>query len=194
MLGIDDMEDGDDLICRESGRSGDWWVDAGGTGTIVPSATSNFQATLLGAHARPGSSYGMRLQGSGFTSNTDDWATLGFNFISQQVTYDVTPYRGFTFWAKVTSGSMSMRVNLGVPGTLPPAQGGTCMALCFDMYHVDVNVGTSWQQYQVSFEALAQEGWGPAPKDLAHAMFLDFAWGPPNPGSFDFWIDDLSFY
>jgi hypothetical protein len=192
---IDDMEDGDDWVCKQGGRSGDWW-SAKDTlvGTIDPPEGTQFQAYPLGAHARTGSAYGMRLAGTGLGTSGAVFAVIGFNLVNMQAT-DVRGYQGVSFWAKSVSGSLSIRFDAATTATVDVANGGGCATLCFDHYHKDVVFTTSWQQFTIAFVDLAQAGWGPATKDLQHVLYFDFMYLPfTNNSSFEFLIDDVSFF
>jgi hypothetical protein len=193
-LMIDDMEDGDDDLCPNRGLAGDWWNSKGLSGTLTPIDTEAMmmQAYPLGANAREGSAYGMYLSGTGFSATTEDWALLGFNFVND-ATYDVTGHQGIAFFAKSGSGTLTLRLSIATPVTIAVEQGGTCTSLCFDHYHYEMVIGTSWQELRVPFSSMVQEGWGPAPRDFAHAMWVTFT-PAVLPSSFEFFIDDVSFY
>jgi hypothetical protein len=80
---IDDMEDGDGLICPTSGREGWWSASGDGTvsGELNPRSDGPFEPTLIEEGARGTSRYAVRLRGSGFTA----WgAGLGLEFASAQ--------------------------------------------------------------------------------------------------------------
>jgi hypothetical protein len=193
---IDDMEDADDWVCKHAGRSGDWWSAKDKLlGTIDPPEGTQFQAYPLGAHARTGSAYGMRLSGTGLGTASEVFAVIGFNLVNMQAT-DVRGYQGVSFWAKSISGSsVSIRFDAATTTTTDAANGGSCTVLCFDHYHKDVVLPTSWQQFNIAFVDLVQEGWGTGAKDLQHVLWFDFMYKPfTNTSSFDFLIDDVSFY
>lgn len=193
---VDDMEDGDALTCKNQGRSGDWWSASGTTtGTIDPPTNEDFPAYPLGADARPGSNYGMRLAGKGFGHTDDDWASLGF-FLAGESAYDLTPYTGLTFYAKSRSAATLVHVKFATATTTSTSEGGSCDSNCNDHFAAIVAVTSEWQKFTVSFDTLAEEGWGPKPKDLAHTLFVYFGYLGTDGGSgtFDFLVDDIVLY
>ena len=56
------------------------------------------------------------------------------------------------------------------------------------------NLSTTWKQYKVPFRALKQLNFGiPRPElDTTSLYSIDF--DMPLGTSFDFWVDDISFY
>jgi hypothetical protein len=159
-LDVDDMEDGDALICPNQGRSGDWWTATGTvTGLIDPPTDEDFPAFALGSDARPGSHYGMRFSGSSFGHTEADWASIGF-YMASEAAYDLTPYSGFAFYAKSRTTTTQLHVEFATATTTATSDGGSCATNCNDHYEAIVTLGTDWQEFTVDFDALAQEGWG----------------------------------
>ena len=195
-LVLDDLEDGDALTCNNQGRGGDWWTATGTTtGTIDPPTNEDFPAYPLGADARPGSNYGMRLAGTRFGHTDDDWASLGF-FLAGESAYDLTPYTGITFYAKSRAAATMVHVKFATATTTPASEGGSCAADCNDHFAAVVALGSDWQKFTVTFAALEQEGWAPKPKDLAHSLFVYFGYLGTDAGAenFDFLVDDIRLY
>ena len=193
---IDDMEDGNDLSCVNQGRSGEWWAATGTrTGTTDPSESGEFPAFALGADARTGSVYGMRLSGQNFGHTEDDWASLGF-YLAANFAYDLTSYQGLSFYAKSRASAVSIHVTFATNTTTPVDSGGTCTDDCNDHFAGTVTLDGSWRQFEVPFADLVQEGWGVQPKDLAHALFVYFGFlgTDMGPAAFDFLIDDVRLY
>src|SRR6478735_5638781 len=131
---IDDMEDGNDRNCPNQARNGEWWASTGTTtGSIDPPKTGEFAAYPLGADARPGSQYGMRLSGNGFGHEESDWASLGFNLIDN-TSYDLTRFTGLAFYAKNKSQAtgIALHVEIATDTTTPLVDGGACQSDCSD--------------------------------------------------------------
>jgi len=192
---IDDMEDGDQLICASAGRSGDWWTAVGPTtATIDPRTDDDFPAFELGADARAGSKYGMRLAGEGFGRTDDDWASLGF-YLAGGDAYSLLGYTGITFYGKANV-DVTIQVTFATATTTPEGEGGDCVDKCNDHYALGAELTSSWQEFSIPFASLAQEGWGEKEKDLEHTLFIYFGYVGPNggPTSFDFLVDDIRLY
>ncbi|HEV8550747.1 MAG TPA: hypothetical protein VGQ57_16995 [Polyangiaceae bacterium] len=193
---LDDMEDGDHLACANQGRSGDWWSATGTTtGTIDPPTDQDFPAFPLGADARAGSQYGMRLSGQSFGHTDDDWASIGF-FIASGAAYDLSGYTGLKFYAKSRAEPLTVHVRLASATTTPSTEGGGCDTDCNDHFGGDAMVTTAWQEFTLPFATLAQEGWGPKTKDLQHTLFVYFGFlgTDGGPATFDYLIDDIRLY
>ncbi len=129
-----------------------------------------------------------------FAHTDDDWASLGF-FVGGGSAKDLTAYQGLTFYGKATS-SITIHVSFATATTTPTSDGGSCDDDCTDHYELAVPFTTSWQQFTVPFASVAQEGWGPKAKDLAHTLFIYFGYVGTDggPASFDFLIDDVRLY
>jgi hypothetical protein len=195
-LAIDDMEDGNDLTCPNQGRAGEWWASTGTpTGTINPSAEGEFPAYLLGADARAGSNYGMRLSGQNFGQTEDDWASLGF-YLLEDSTYDLSPYTGLRFYGKSRATAFSVHVKFATNTTTPESEGGTCVDDCNDHYASVVTFDGTWREFEIPFGGLSQEGWGIKAKDLEHTLFVYFGFLGTDlgPAAFDFLVDDVRLY
>jgi len=195
---VDDLEDGDDRSCLNQQRNGEWWASTGtSTGSIDPPKTGEFPAYPLGADARPGSQYGMRLSGNGFGHEESDWASLGFNLIDN-TSYDLTRFTGLAFYAKNKSQAtgIALHVEIATDTTTPLVDGGACQSDCSDHFMKVVNIDDTWREYSVPFGELLQEGWGVKAKDLAHARFVFFGFlgTDQGPAAFELLIDDVRLY
>jgi hypothetical protein len=66
---------------------------------------------------------------------------------------------------------------------------------CYDTFGVDLTqLSTSWKQYRIPFGGLTQRNFGlkrPA-LDASSIYTVEFNFNPAS--TFDFWLDDLSFY
>jgi hypothetical protein len=74
--------------------------------------------------------------------------------------------------------------------------GGTCMgtsAQCGDDFGTPIAAGSGWQQYQIPFSSLKQEGWGiKTTFDAGTVLGVQFQVGVKV--TFDIWIDNIGFY
>jgi hypothetical protein len=203
---IDDMEDGNNLICKSGGRSGNWYTVADGTeGTLSPAQGAVFTMTPIPG-GRGDSRIAARMTASGFTS----WAQMGLDLKSVSgvgMAYDASATGGITFWMKTTATSMG--VNLHISATDPVSRGGLC-ADSATTYNCDnaFSFGITsphpddWFQYYVPYGAL----WQPGEKGDANGNLIagSATWDPTaltnitftvnQPGNVELWIDDLSFY
>ncbi|HEY8924039.1 MAG TPA: carbohydrate binding domain-containing protein [Polyangia bacterium] len=202
---VDDMEDGDALLLYRGGRSSVWYTyHDKTTGSLTPD-----EGTTVTMEPIPGGRCGIsnkaiRVTGSGWT----DWgAGFGFDFhydlgVSKEVAYDVSAYKGMTFWARI--GEMSVNtVRFGIGDQWSRPDGGHCdltltsgATACYDTFGSSVTLTTSWQRFVLPFDHLQQRGFGwPEPNGLetTTAMNVEFAIPPSSP-VFDIWIDDIALY
>jgi hypothetical protein len=187
---IDDLEDGDRNIAAVEGRIGYWYTVNDGTGSQTPPPRT-FAATSGGAGA---SAYCVATQGSGFTA----WgAKLGV-FLHHvgdphPGLYDASGYAGIRFHAR---GNSVVRAAVLTSAVRGDTLGGTCdesAGGCFDYHGLAFALTPDWREYTMSFDDMAQEGWGKVIAfDPAAAMAIDFS--VAKQLAFDFAIDDLQFY
>jgi hypothetical protein len=205
-LMIDDMEDGDGLVCRNSAYSGGWFVIVspdGGTTSPLPNTVVLPEAIPSGG--RSGSLKAIHFSGTGLGS-VPEYAIVGVSLNGSGVPYDAAYHRGVTLWARSASGSLKVRMNMVTMETLPEELGGSCVYdgydSCYDHFGAFLTLTPTWQQYTIGFQGgLAQEGWGVvATLDLAHLLSIDFLMDrhpvrtPNNPADFEYWIDDVQFF
>ena len=188
---IDDMEDKDFRIRLLCGRNGTWYTFNDGTGTQVPAEGAACPATPI-VGGRSGSTYAQETTGSGFTSFG---AGLGFNFVDGGPSYDAHVWSGVQFWARMATGSATMRVVLSDGNT--DSRGGVCSSApggCGDYFGVVISLTSTWALYKVKFTDLRQQGWGYAATAYDPSKAYGVQWnidaGPP----FDLWVDDVSFF
>jgi len=199
---IDDMEDGDGIICHSGGRSG-FWYSAGDntTGTLTPS--NPFTPSPIPG-GRDTSRFASHLTGSGF----DNWALMGVR-LAGGIEYDASAYDGIQFWMR---GNVPVSVNFGIPDTVPVMQGiGTCFDSastynCNNHFHFEVTPKKdpdAWVQYTVPFAALTQSWKGDANGNLlsgsaawnpSRLIGIQFLTGALGNKAFDYWVDDVRFY
>ena len=77
--------------------------------------------------------------------------------------WDATVFAGISFWAKGVSGTdNNIALQVAVPATHAVADGGDCVANCFDHPSKRVVLTPDWKQYRVTWAELAQAGFGAA--------------------------------
>jgi hypothetical protein len=196
---IDNLEDGDPGILPNAGRRGGWYVYNDGTGSQMPAPVPGMPPLHeLGGAA--GTSYAIHTRGGPFTI-----FGAGLGIVPNGVpdkppcAYDVRPQDGLRFWARGMNANMLLRVSLPTVATQAPMQGGSCMEMmqgvttCGDHYGLDFPLTSNWQQVEISWDELAQNGWGQVrPLDLEHVVNIEFT--VVRNVEFDFWIDQVTFY
>ena len=123
-------------------------------------------------------------------------------YMGPKVPYDVTPYKGVTFWARAAIGSdTALRIKFPMVDETKVEDGGHCsesaLSKCGDSFGTKFTtpVDGSWKQFTVRWTdaAFSQEGWG-----------KPFTWRPEAVTSiqivpvyadqtYDFYVDDISF-
>ncbi len=194
---IDDLDDGNDHIVVTSTRRGAWFTfhDTTPGGTQTP-GDATFTLTPGGPAGSGG--FHVRTTGSGFT----EWgAGVGFDLNTADGApvkgkFNAGTFTGITFKAK---GNVVVRFSVQTAAVLPTTLGGTCVPSttagleCEDNHGKSLTLTSSWQSYQVPFAQLMQEGWGkPATFDKAALTGVLVQTAPG--ATFDFALDDLSFY
>jgi hypothetical protein len=184
------MEDGDDTICLDEGRVGQWYTFNDGTGvqTPPPGVTAN-PSRIPGG--RGASRFAMHTFGLGCTGWGDGIGLNLNNASDASITpYDASGYSGIRFWVRGTG-----MTHLVVPevGTAARKDGGSCTQQCGDSSGKLVDLYPAWKQVTIPFSDLSQLGlgtWAPfLSKRLLAIQFLI-----PCEGAFDLWIDDIAFY
>ena len=123
-------------------------------------------------------------------------------YMGPKVPYDVTPYKGVTFWARAAIGSdTALRIKFPMVDETKVEDGGHCsesaLSKCGDSFGTKFTtpVDGSWKQFTVRWTdaTFSQEGWG-----------KPFTWRPEAVTSiqivpvyadqtYDFYVDDISF-
>lgn len=196
---IDDMEDGDGSILASSGRVGAWYTANDASGTQTPAEGGDFTMSAIDP-PRNGSSFAANSSGSDFTG----WgALLGFDLSNdgsaEKAPYNAAGYRGISFWARAGEGSTKqLRVKLPDSNTSP--EGGVCddtidegETACFDDFGASVTLSRDWQQYNLEFDALAQEGYGLQADSVQTDAIYSIQFQVGAGDAFDIWIDDVGF-
>jgi hypothetical protein len=186
---IDDMNDGDRFIPQVNGRAGAWKDegDATSSSTMFPDPAGLFTMTNPGDACRKYAAY---VYGGPFV----DGNPLFYFGIGGP--YDASKYEGVSFWAKIDSGSSSgLRVAFPDKDTQP--DGGLCQASvagnsCWDHYGKHIDITTTWTKWQVSFNELAQIGWGRAGAGFDRSTIYEVQFQLPGNEKFGVWIDDVA--
>jgi hypothetical protein len=180
---IDDMEDGDGYICKGDGRVGRWYTYIVGGGTVTPPSTTIPAPPALTPAGRDTGIYGMHIVGS-----ATGGGALGVDLKNDGITYgtyDAGQYTGIRFWAL---GNVTLQVRVNCAATTSTQYGGTCsLALCNSNYATKA-LTSSWALYSVPFSTLFGGSYTFSSHNLTNIQFFT------SSTSFNFWIDDLSFY
>jgi endoglucanase len=119
---------------------------------------------------------------------------MGFNFVDPKAPFDVSGYKGISFWAKRGENSASA-VRVKLPDVNTDPEGKVCTE-CFNDFGMDIELTTTWTQYVVLFGAARQQaGWGqPRPGGPESAKMYGVQWQVNTPGAeYDIYIDDVQF-
>ncbi|HMF39139.1 MAG TPA: hypothetical protein VKQ32_00530 [Polyangia bacterium] len=201
---IDDMEAPNYPTLMNGGRNGAWW--AGGDQTSPGAAIQpdgNADAELIPG-GRCGSMYAERVTGHGYMM----WAVLSVSMGwgteadgGQGLLPNDNSFRtGVTFWARIGDTSTN-QVRFAISDKYSRPEGGYCVdggamdVACYDTFGVDLTqLGTDWKQYRIPFGGLTQRHFGlPRPSlDSSSIYTIEFNFNPSS--TFDFWVDDISFY
>lgn len=191
---IDDGEDNNNQISAQKNRGGYWYTFSDKTGTTVTpiagAAGGTFSMSRGGAN---GSEFAVNMNGKVAATGTV-YAGVGFNFADPKAPFDVSSYKGVSFWAKRGENSTgSVRVKL--PDVNTDEDGKVCTE-CFNDFGVDLELTTTWTKYTVVFSwAQQMAGWGaPRPSNVETAKMYGVQWQVNTPGAdYDIWIDDIQF-
>lgn len=177
---IDDFEDGDDAVLSQEGRVGFWrWareIDEPGSAPALmpvlrPLATRSNQLAL---HVKGGQLL--------------DWgATIEFTF--RPACYDASKYRGVAFVAR---GPGRIYFSPREVSVVPPSEGGSCQADCYNQHVKKVDLEAEWRRYEVTWAEVRQRGVGKPPLDPSRINSLAFLIRPEDT-PYDVWLDDVRF-
>lgn len=191
---IDDMEDGNDSICRTDGHVGTWFTtnDQSNGGIQLPPPLAIVRPEQISDG--DDSLYAIHMSGSGWTN----WgATIGFNIRSANAQpYDASAFGAVTFFAKGTVMG-KVRVAFRTRDITPTNLGGTCdtgTGQCFRYHGAELTVTESWQQYRIRFEEIARDEGFTGEFQPSTLVAIEFR--VMNPGSiqpFHLWLDDIAF-
>lgn len=189
---LDDFEDADFRPFKEFQREGYWYAAADSTqGTISPKPNAFLPEALPASESTPQNREAAHLSGSGYSDWGVVWGTT-LRWVDQgtRCPFNASDFAGIKFAAK---GSGRVRVNFGMPETIPLDDEGTCKERCYDTHSRVVILTEKWETYEIPWSQLQQWGWGTQAKfDPSRLMNLQFAVdGKLLP--VDFWVDDIEF-
>src|SRR6187551_2948522 len=212
---IDDFEDGDGLLLAGGGRRGAWVSFNDGTGTQSPVPGTALVPEVVDASA----SYVLHETGSNFATQGPlpsgafaFGAGVGVNLRQDVVTgmpgpYDASGYDGigFDFRYAFPSNQVPLQIlgfYVATSATTPVAEGGTCVANCYDDYSFVGAVSFSPQFFSGFFRwaDLRQQGFG-TPVAFDPATIISIKWivqfpdfgQPVSANTFDFQLDNVTF-
>jgi hypothetical protein len=188
---IEDAEDNNNQILVQDGRAGYvyTYVDPSGS-TIDPPGGAVFTMSPGGAN---GSQFALRIHGD-LAKGEPIYAALGMNFADPRGPYDLSKYKGVSFFAKKGPGTSS-KVRIKFPDKNTDPDGGVC-GHCANDFGMDLTLSEEWQKYTVPFSALRQQaGWGnPRPRGLDTSAVYALQFQVSEKGKkFDVTIDDIAF-
>jgi hypothetical protein len=172
---IDDMEDGDNLICNVDGRSGKWsWI--GQATTKIPVST-DFPSDILGGRA--GSSRALHFGADGLQSDVG----IATELVASG-TFNASRYQGIELWTMVNPppGGTADKITVALDDDQ------SCVGTCTGAYRVELSSGTGWQYHLLLFSAFTAGG--KPPLDATHLKSLQLLL---YPGPFEAWVDDVAF-
>jgi endoglucanase len=191
---LDDGEDNNNQVLAQKGRGGYWYTFADKSGTtITPMAGAAGGTFSMSPGGANGSQFAARINGKVAASGTV-FGGMGFNFADPKAAFDVSTYKGISFWARRGETSTgSVRVKL--PDVNTDQDGRTCTE-CFNDFGVDLELTTTWTKYTVIFSwAQQMPGWGaPRPAAVESSKMYGVQWQVNAPGAdYDISIDDIQF-
>jgi hypothetical protein len=195
----DDNPKGTDSTCVQDPPSGPQMTPpVTYFGTEPPTKAPNTTGSL----ALHGKWTGCSVWGAGIGADLGQPAQDGGTYTGPKVPYDVSAFKGITFWAMAAAGSdTALRIKLPMTDETKVEDGGICVESstnkCSDDfgYKFSLPANGNWKQITVRWNdaAFVQEGWG-AKFDWnpAHVTSIQIQSQDKNE-SYDFWIDDMGF-
>ena len=181
---IDDFEANTGYICRDNGRVGHWFSYSDANSTLFPVGTPSLPSPLdvpRGTSQRALHTYGTSVQYAGIGCLINDVPS---------VTYNASAYAGIRFYIMGTAGAPKLYVQ--TRATEATTYGGTCPLPTLSCSANGAPIAgiqpTTWTLVSVPFSSLSG---GYAPFNVADVWSIEFQ---PGAGTFDLWIDDLSFF
>lgn len=177
---IDDFEDGDDAIFSVEGRKALWrWsrdTDLAGT------------APALLPMPRPGATKANRQAIHIKGGILRDWgATIEMKF--ESLCYDASAYAGLSFMAR---GPGRIYVAPREVEVIERAFGGTCDKDCYNAHVRKIDLGPTWQTYEIRWAEVEQRGYNRPPLDPRRLHDIAFLVRPEDT-PYDVWLDELRF-
>ncbi len=181
---IHDVEDGVSSV-EVGGARGTWYISSDDATSRTPNGDFTKGSGIEGPGVR-GSEYA--LHGSLEVPANAEWGGVA------QLTFDTpisaSQWEGVKFFAK---GSGTVTVKLVSANTVPTDQGGTCTTGCSDSHGSRLTLSADWTEVKVYFDQVRQVGFG-TEVDFDPTALLGVGIQAQDPGSYDFWVDDLQFF
>jgi hypothetical protein len=180
---VDDLEDCENNIPEVAERKGGWYLykdDAKPATTIDPAM---WAAIMPGAPPSPRCATRVRS-----TVAMDSFAGMGVG-LAGNGTYNASGYTGISFWAK---GTGKVRFAVQIEQIVPPSNGGTCPADCWNAHGKDIELTAEWKKWEFTWADLLQDpNWGlKVAFDVTRVR--DLQWQFPT-GTVDLTVDHVSF-
>jgi hypothetical protein len=179
---VSGLESGCGLIERSEGRDGGWFTIVKPGESQVNPDTQNLAAFTPSCEAANGSCYSACISGT-ISGPGYPYAGLGIVFHPGAIMYDLSRWRGVSFYVRGTVGFSSV-LRFAIPlaaDTIVGVGSGTCTgASCNDSYQVPVpgfpsGASNDWDRKEVSFASLTQLGFGSRePWDPSTAISLQW--------------------
>jgi len=196
---LDDFEDENLTLEQNDTRGGVWYTFTDGTtGTIAPSplvvtANSGAPADLGG--------FAMHITATGFTSAGTVGSGLGVDFRNLKKVYNASAFTGIRFWAKV-GASKNTKHRVQIADATTDKAGGKCNPAadavngekCDDHFGIGLTFTTTWAQYTVRFDKLAQIGWGNSADALDTAALYGLQITAAPKAAVDLWLDQIELF
>lgn len=190
---IDDGEDNNNQVLVQKNRGGYWYTFADKGSTITPMAGAAGGTFSMSAGGANGSQSSAHMNGKVAPSGTV-YAGMGFNFADPKAPFDVSNYKGISFWAKRGENSTGT-VRVKLPDVNTDQDGRVCTE-CFNDFGMDLELTTMWTKYTLIFSGAQQmPGWGaPRPGAVEASKMYGVQWQVNTPGAdYDIWVDDIQF-
>lgn len=107
--------------------------------------------------------------------------------------FDASAYTGIRLWAR---GNLQVRFAVGTADTTDVANGGTCSvpADCGNDHSLSVELGSTWQEIELPFQALKQDpAWGAQVACDKSKLLILSVWFPAD-SDYAAAFDDIVFY
>jgi hypothetical protein len=183
---IDDFEDGNSQCLVNDGRDGSWHVlrDNSPDGQL-----SLQEPPVPESGGREPSARAMHVSGSNFT----EWgAGVGLELRQQSLPYDASAHAGLKFWARGTGPVRVIFVQQDLASGTSCSSCGAPTPDCGQFYSTNVTLNGAWTEYTVPWAAVTQDPVGVTPFAPDQLTLIKFE--SPAAESFEFWLDDVSFY
>jgi expansin (peptidoglycan-binding protein) len=167
------------------GAVGTWYISSDAATTRTPNGNFTQGSGVEGPGVR-GSQYA--LHGSLEVPGNAEWG--GVAQLTFDSAIDVSSWEGVKFFAK---GSGTVNVKLVSANTVPTDEGGTCNDGCSDSHVSRLSLSADWAEVKVYFNQVRQVGFG-TKVDFDAKALLGIGIQAQDPGSYDFWLDDVQFF